>query len=263
VPDAVATLGRWSTLVALKAYPLVAVLLAWQLLAHSGLVTPRLFPDLLQIGSAFVAMVASGDWFYHSRFTLERTLLAFALAAPAGVLLGAWLARSRIAEALLEPVFSFGYPIPKIALFPVFVFIFGLGSASKVAVACLEALYPITLSTYYGIRSTDTVLLWAAQSMGSSPARIFLRVLLPAALPYILSSFRMGMHVALIVVITLELIGDNTGLGFFVTYSANSYKYATFFAGVAAIVIWGFLLDRAMVALNRLAFWQPRHAAAS
>jgi ABC-type nitrate/sulfonate/bicarbonate transport system permease component len=63
VPDAVATLGRWSTLVALKTYPLVAVLLAWQLLAHSGLVTPRLFPDLLQIGSAFVAMVASGDWF--------------------------------------------------------------------------------------------------------------------------------------------------------------------------------------------------------
>ena len=71
-----------------------------------------------------------------------------------------------------QPLFSFGYPIPKIALFPVFVFIFGLGSASKVAVACLEALYPITLTTYYGIRSTDTVLVWAADRLARGSVRV-------------------------------------------------------------------------------------------
>src|SRR6185436_1893052 len=101
---------RWGAWLALKTYPIVVVLMAWQLLAHSGLVTPRLFPDLVQIGSAFATMVTSGDWLYHSRFTLERTLLAFAIAAPAGIVLGALLARSRIAEMLFEPIFSFGYP---------------------------------------------------------------------------------------------------------------------------------------------------------
>jgi NitT/TauT family transport system permease protein len=254
---AFAVLARAHRIVA-RVYPLAVLLLGWQILATSGLTPPRLFPDLGQILGAGRTFVANGDWYYHSWFTLQRTLVAFAIAAPCGVMLGALLARSRTGETLLEPIFSFGYPVPKIALFPIFTFLFGLGSTAKIAAAALEALYPITLSAYYGFRATDQVLIWAARGMGASQSRIFFKVLLPGALPYIFSSFRIGMHVALIIVVTLELIGENSGLGFFVTYAANSYKYALFFAGVGAIVLWGFLLDRCMVLLNRTIFWRPR-----
>ena len=259
MPDSAARAGRVIRVVksVLRLYPLLVVLLFWQGLAHSGLVPPRLFPDLGLIGAAIVDFVASGDFLYHSLFTLQRAFIAFAIAVPSGILLGTLLARSRIFEMLVEPIFAFGYPIPKIALFPIFVFIFGLGSPSKVALAALEALYPITLSTYYGVRSAEKTLIWAAESMGGNQRRIFWRVLLPSAAPYIFSSLRIGMHVALIVIILLEIIGDTTGLGFYVTYASASYKYPSFFAGIAAIMLWGFLLDQITIHLrDRVVFWQ-------
>jgi NitT/TauT family transport system permease protein len=242
-----------------RGYPILFLLAAWQALAHSGLVPPRLFPDLIQVVHALVDGVQSGEFWYHSLFTLKRSLAAFALAVPLGILFGTLLARSRLCEALFEPLFAFGYSIPKIALYPIFVFIFGVESMSKIALATLEALYPITLSTYYGIRSADRTLIWVAQNVGASRSRMFFRVLLPNAAPFIFSSLRIGMHFALIVIILLELIGDNTGLGYYVTYAAASFKYAAFFAGIMVIMFWGFLLDQATVLLrDTVLFWERR-----
>jgi NitT/TauT family transport system permease protein len=236
--------------------PVLVVLAAWQALAHSGWVPVRLFPDIPRIGAALVKFVASGDFLYHSEFTLTQVVTAFALAAPAGIVLGTLLARSSLADALFEPIFAFGYPIPKIALYPLFLFVFGIGSTSKVALATLETLYPVTLGTYYGMRSADRTLIWAAQNMGASAWRIFFSVLLPSALPYIVSALRIGLHIAFVVIILLEIIGDNSGLGFYITYQTTSFAYAGFFAGILGIVFWGFLLDQTMLWLRkRFIFW--------
>jgi NitT/TauT family transport system permease protein len=241
----------------LRGYPIVIMLAAWQLLSTSGLVPARLLPDLGLIFDAIVTFVASGDFWYHSSFTLERILISFALAVPLGVTIGTLLARSRTWEALFEPMFLFGYSVPKIALYPVFVFIFGFGGGSKISLAALEALYPIAISTYYGVRSADRTLIWAAQNMGAGPRRIFFKVLLPSALPFIFSSLRIAMHVALVVIILLEIIGDNRGLGYYVTYATASYQYAAFFAGIAAIMLWGFVLDQITNFLRDVVvFWQ-------
>ena len=248
--------ASWGRFGARLAPPFV-VLALWQALASSGLVSKRLFPDLLEIFNATIDFVESGDFLHHSVYTLGRTLAAFAIAVPAGVLVGLLLARSRRFELLVEPIFVFGYPIPKIALYPIFVLVFGLGSQSKIALAALETLYPITLATYFGIRSTEKTLIWAGECMGGSQWRIFFRVLLPSAAPFIFSSLRIGMHIALIVITVLEIIGDSTGLGFYITYATASYKYPYFFAGIVAIMFWGFLLDQAMVWLrSRVVFWE-------
>jgi NitT/TauT family transport system permease protein len=240
-----------------KRYPIVILLLAWQALAHSGLVPPRLFPDLGQIFAALVEGFNNGDFWYHSQFTLQRSLAAFAIAVPVGVLIGTLLARSRVFEALFEPLFVFGYSVPKIALFPIFVFIFGIGGLSRISLAALEAIYPIALSTYFGIRNTNRTLLWVGENLGAGRNRQFFRVLLPSALPFIFSSLRIGMHVALIVIILLEIIGDNTGLGYYVTYAAASFHYASFFAGIVVIMFWGFLLDQFTILLrDKVVFWE-------
>jgi ABC-type nitrate/sulfonate/bicarbonate transport system permease component len=242
-----------------RGYPIVLLLLAWQALSTSGFVPHRLLPDLGLIYHALVEGIRNGDFWYHSAFTLQRCLSAFAMAVPLGVVFGTVLARSRVCEALFEPMFTFGYAIPKIALYPIFVFIFGIESMSKIALATLEALYPITLSTYFGVRSTDRNLIWVAQNLGASRLRMFFKVYVPYALPYIFSSMRIGMHFALVVIILLELIGDNTGLGYYVTYAAASFKYASFFAGIAVIMFWGYLLDQLTVLARDLVLtWERR-----
>lgn len=238
-------------------YSLLVVLAAWELMARSGMISHRLMPDLWTIASAFWGVLMSGDVVYHAWFSVGRALWGFGMAAVAGVALGVAMARSQTFERVFEPLFSFGYPIPKIALFPIFIFIFGLGHLSKVALVFLESLYPITVGTYYGIKAVERIYIWNAQSMGATGRQIFFRVLIPGALPYIASGLRIAVHVALIVVIILEMIGDSTGLGYFVVYASASYEYARSFAGILAIVICGFVIDRLAVWLrNRLVFWQ-------
>src|SRR5499433_1360784 len=112
-------------------------------------------------------------------------LAGFALAATAGVLLGLLMGRSSLVAGLLDPLFSGTYAVPKIALFPIFIFVFGIGSLSKVALVLLECLYPIVIMTYHGARSVNRVLLWSARNMGASRAETLRRVVIPATAPYI------------------------------------------------------------------------------
>ena len=176
-----ASAGIWQAIA--RWYPVPLVLAAWELLARSGAISKRLMPVSVDMAVAFVAAVASGDLLYHAGISLGRALAGYALAIAAGVLLGVAMARGRLFEALVEPVFSFGYPVPKIALYPIFIFVFGLGSLSKVMLIFLECLYPITINTYYGMRQVERVQVWTAYNMGASARQVFWRVLLPAAAP--------------------------------------------------------------------------------
>jgi NitT/TauT family transport system permease protein len=249
IDAAVRRVSRW--------YSVPAALALWEALARSGLVSERLVPDLPTIAAALWSALLSGDALFHSGFTLGRTAIAFGAAVPVGLMLGGLLARSRLFEAMIEPVFALGYPVPKITLFPIFVLVFGIGGMSKIALAFLEALYPITIGAYYGMKSAERIHLWSARNMGASAPQLFWRILLPSALPHIFSSLRIALHVALIVIVVLEMIGDNMGLGYYVAYAAASYEYAASFAGIAVIVFWGFLLDRTTIAMrHRLVFWQ-------
>ena len=172
-------------------------------------------------------------------------------------MLGVAMGRSRLLDALFEPLFSFGYPVPKIALYPIFIFVFGLGSLSKVMLIFLECLYPITLNAYYGMRQVERVHVWAASNMGATQRQIFWRVLLPAAAPSIFAGMRIALPISLIVVIITEMIGESRGLGYYISYASASFEYATAFAGIAAVAIMGFTLDRVLVWLrNRVIFWE-------
>jgi ABC-type nitrate/sulfonate/bicarbonate transport system permease component len=241
--------GRW--------YSVALVLAAWELVARSGWVPRRLVPSLVDIAQAFWHALASGDLAFHAGVSLMRALTGFALALVAGFALGALMARRRAVEQAVEPTLSFFYPLPRIALYPVFIFIFGLGHASKIALVALECLFPITLHAYAGIRQADRILLWAGSSMGASASQLFWRVQVPAAAPTFFTGLRIALPLALIVVITTEIIGESVGLGYFVNYAAASFDTARSLAGLLAVAIIGFALDRTVVALRRrLVFWQ-------
>jgi ABC-type nitrate/sulfonate/bicarbonate transport system permease component len=235
---------------------IAAVLLAWELTARSGLWNPLLFPSLVKIGHELGQFVVHPERLMEAWVSLYRALGGFALAAGVGLLLGMLMGRSARIASLLDPLFSGTYAVPKLALFPIFIFVFGIGSLSKVALVFLECLYPIIIVTYHGARDVNRVLLWSAQNMGASRAEILRRVVIPATAPFVFAGYRVALPVALIVVVITEMISSADGLGYLVIYSLSSLKTDRMLAVVIVISALGLALDRALVLLrNRLVYW--------
>ena len=238
-------------------YSVFLALVAYELLSRSGLVSPRLIPSLVVIGEQLWRYTLNGDLPYHAGVSLYRAFAGFVLAIVVGVAFGVAMARSRWFDALFEPIFSFGYPIPKISLYPIFIFVFGLGTGSKVALVFLECLYPIAIHAAAGVRATDRVLIWAAENMGANRRQLFFRVMMPAALPTLFTGLRIALPVALIVTLLTEIIGESRGLGYFITFASASFEYARAMAAFVVVAVIGFALDRLVVVLRRrIVFWQ-------
>ena len=242
-------LGRW--------YSVVVVLLLWELIARSVWVNPRLFPSLGVIWDQLVLMFARGTIWPHLGATLLRVGVGFALAIVGGVLLGFLMARVRWVDRLFEPLFSFGYPIPRVALYPVFVFLFGLGHLSKITLIFLECMYPIAINTYYGTRAVNERYVWAARNMGASELQVFWKVVVPAALPQIFAGLRIALPIALVIAILTEMIGATEGMGYQIAFASASLSRAQVFAGVVVIAVVGFVLDCLLtLARRKLVFWE-------
>lgn len=237
---------------------LVAILLiAWQITSKSGLWSPILFPPLERIGRELFAFVTSWEGAAQTWTSLYRAFAGFGAAALVGGLLGLVMGRSPPAAALLEPLFSGTYAVPKLALFPIFIFVFGLGSLSKVALVFLECLYPMVIITAQGARNVPTALLWSAENMGASRWTTLRRVVLPATMPYVFAALRVALPVALIVVVITEMISSVDGLGYLISYSLSSLKTDRILALVVVISVLGLALDRALLALrDRLVYWE-------
>ena len=241
----------------LKPLALIAcVLAAWELAARSGLWSPLLFPSLVKIGGALAAFAGGPEGWLEAWVSLYRALGGFALAAVVGVFLGMLMGRSALAASLLDPLFSGTYAVPKLALFPIFIFVFGIGSLSKVALIFLECLYPIVIMTYHGARDVNPVLLWSAQNMGATRGAILRRVVIPAAAPFIFAGFRVALPVAMIVVVITEMISSADGLGYAVIYALSSLRTDRMLAVVIVISLLGLALDRLLLfARSRLIYW--------
>jgi NitT/TauT family transport system permease protein len=189
--------------------------------------------------------------------TLERALGGFALAAAVGIVLGVVMGRSKFAGELLDPLFSGTYAVPKLALFPIFIFVFGIGSLSKVALVFLECLYPIVIMSCAGAREVNRALLWSAQNMGASRAAILRRVVIPATAPFIFAGFRVAAPVAMIIVVITEMVSSADGLGYQVIYAMASLRTDRMLAVVVVIAALGWLLDKAVVlARDWLIYWE-------
>ena len=241
-------------------YSIALLLLVWQAAVSSGLVESRLLPGLGRVVAALVRDTSDGTLPYHTAVTLGRAAAGFALAALAGVPFAAAMARSALIRNLFEPIFFFGYPVPKIALFPVFTYVFGLGSPSKIAFAFLECLYPIVVTAYLGFRAIPVRLIWSAENMGAPRRTIIGRVVVPAALPGIFSGLRIALPIAIIVIVLTEMIGDSRGLGYYIAISGTRFDFANVYAAILVIGACGFVLDRGLLRLRRAVVHWERDA---
>ena len=246
-------IGRW--------YSIPLLLLLWQAAVGSGLVESRLLPSPARVWAELVTEIGNGQLIYHASVTVARALVGFALAALVGIPFAAAMARSAVWRNLFEPIFFMGYPIPKIALFPVFTYIFGIGTPSKIAFTFLECLYPIVVTCYFGFRGIQTRLVWTGQNLGAGRAVILRRIILPAALPNIFAGLRVALPVAIIVVVITEMIGDSIGLGYYITIWSTRFSFANVYAAIIVIGICGLLLDQGLLLVRRHAVYWQREAA--
>ena len=236
---------------------ILPLLVAWEVAARSGLWSPLIFPSLVKISTELVSFFGRSEYLHEAWVSLYRAFAGFALAAAVGVPIGMVMGRSRWAAGLLDPLFSGTYAVPKLALFPIFIFVFGIGSLSKVALVFLECLYPIVIVTSQGARGVNPVLLWSARNMGASRAAILRRVVIPATTPFIFAGFRVAVPVAMIVVVITEMVSSADGLGYQVIYALSSLRTDRMLAVVVVIAALGWLLDRGLVMLrNRLVYWE-------
>jgi NitT/TauT family transport system permease protein len=249
IASAARLIGRW--------YSIPLLLLGWQVVVGTGLVESRLLPSPAQVGSVLLAEIANGQLVYHAAVTVARALTGFALAALVGIPFAAAMARSAVWRNLFEPIFLLGYPVPKIALFPVFTYIFGIGAPSKIAFTFLECLYPIVVTCFLGFRGIQTRLIWTAQNFGAGRATILRRVVLPAALPSVFAAFRIALPVAIIVVVITEMIGDSIGLGYYITIWSTRFSFSNVYAAIIMIGACGFALDQGLLLVRRrVVYWQ-------
>jgi ABC-type nitrate/sulfonate/bicarbonate transport system permease component len=231
--------------------------LTWEVAARSGIFSPLIVPSLTRIGHQLWLLATQPDSLVEAWYSLARALGGFALAAVVGVALGVLMGRSAAFAGALGPLFSGTYPIPKIALFPIFIYLFGIGSLSKVLLIFLECLYPIVITTQAGGRAVNRVLVWSAANMGASRARILRTVVVPATAPFIFAGFRIALPIAMIVVIITEMISSADGLGYLAMYALASFKTDRMLAVVVVIALIGVALDRVVVRLrDRLVFWE-------
>lgn len=231
---------------------LVGLLALWQVLATGGAL-PGYLSSPADVVREVVALARTGEMGVHSAVSLYRSLAGFALGAGLGIGLGLLAGAVRPVAGFTEPLVSLAYPVPKVAFLPVLMVWFGISDTSKILLIALSCFFPCYIAALYGVRAVDPLWIWAAQNMGASPARIFVRVLVPGAAVHIFSGLRVALALAFILVLASELVGSSNrlGLGFLLVSADATGHSALMFAALVAIAALGFGADRLLSRLRR------------
>src|SRR5262245_28124858 len=245
----------------IRILPIALVLAAWELVARAGVVNPNVFPPVSEIVVRWFALIADGRLFPPLGNTVWRALAGLAAAIVVGVPLGLLMGRARWAEWFFEPLFSFGFPLPKIALIPLYVHWFGIFSLSKVMLIFTDCLFPVVLFSYHGDRGLSPIYLWSAQSRGTGRVRMLWRVVLPLSLASIYDGVQVAVVVAILVAVVCEMVSGGGGLG---ELMIRSYRYGdvrTAFAMLVTISLIGYALYKVAQWLRgRLLHWHVAEA---
>jgi NitT/TauT family transport system permease protein/sulfonate transport system permease protein len=244
-------MSRFALNIVRRLVPVLLLLVLWQLAGTFGWSNVSLIPSPTQVASAIQEMISSGQLFHDAVASLQRVLLGFAAAVFAGCVVGAlisWLANH--ADWLNSPL-ELLRPIPPIAWIPLAILWFGIGEAPAYFIVFLGAFFPVLTNVVAGIRSTERLHINAALCLGANRGLILREVILPSALPSILIGLRVGFGVAWICVITAELVGAQSGLGYMIQLNRLLLRTDKVVAGMVVIGCLGFAFNQILVLLER------------
>ena len=217
----------------------VGGLLLWEIASRLIVANPLFLAAPTQIMEAVYTLSLSGEMGRHVWISGIEFAIGYVIASIIGIAFGFGMANSVRFKQALQPWISGLYATPTIALAPLFILWLGIGIWSKVLVVIFLVLFPVTINTEAGLRTTSERLIEMLRSFGASERQIFFKVSLPSALPFILAGLKLGIGRGLIGVVVAELFGSRAGLGRLISQSADAFNMPELFAGVIVLAIAG------------------------
>lgn len=228
------------------------LLVLWEGLGRVGALDVRFFPPPSAIAETFAKLVSSGELWEHTVTSLGRVAIGFLIGAIPGLVLGLFMGLSRFVRAALNPMVGALYPIPKSAILPLLLLIFGTGEASKYAVVASGVFFLVLLNTVAGVLGIEPVYLDVGRNFGASRLQVFWTIGLPGALPLILTGVRLAWGIALILIVVAEIFASRSGLGYFINNSYQTFQVEKMYAGLIVMSVIGYV---SFLALDELQRW--------
>jgi ABC-type nitrate/sulfonate/bicarbonate transport system permease component len=230
--------------------PIGLLVAAWQALVSFGYAPVTLLPPPGLVFARLAQQLVTGTFQQEIAATLFRLFTGFAIAVVLGVSIGLAAAANPAVNAVVRPLVRVLAPLPKVALYPALLLLLGFSHESKITLVAADALFPILLSTYYGASTVEQKLIWSAMAAGTSSREIMFKVVLPAAMPSILTGCRIGLVISCIVVFLAEMITSTDGLGHLLVTAARTFQAVDMFVPLITISLLGLILNGALEALR-------------
>jgi NitT/TauT family transport system permease protein len=246
--------------------PLILIVI-WQLFSSLGLVNKHILPSPYSVlnrwviyllpkktyvdsGLGYFSWIFSGELIEDILNSMFRVISGFVIGAGIALPLGLLMGKSKKIYAYIDPLIQILRPIPPIAYIPLAILWFGLGNPPAIFLISIGAFFPILINTIAGVRNVDGIYIRAARNLGANQLTMFIRIILPAAIPYILSGVRIGIGTSFIVVIVAEMIAVNNGLGFRILEAREYFWSDKIIAGMLSIGFLGLSIDLVVTKLN-------------
>jgi ABC-type nitrate/sulfonate/bicarbonate transport system permease component len=215
----------------------------WELGARAGLVDTRFFSSPALIARRFMVLSASGEIWLNIGVSLRRLGIGFLVGGVPAIVLGIAMGLSRSVRAAIDPLIAATYPLPKSAIFPLILLIFGLGESSKIVMVALGVFYPLIINTMAGVLQIDRIYLDVGKNFGATRGQMFYTVALPGALPSIFAGIKLGVGMGLVLIAISEMIGADSGLGYMIWNAWQTLSVETMYVGLVVIAIIGYVLS--------------------
>jgi NitT/TauT family transport system permease protein len=214
----------------------------WQAGAAVKMIDTRFFPAPTSIFQVLAQMVASGELLTHLGISLQRIAIGFLIGAVPGVVIGILMGLFSPIRAVIQPLIDGTFPIPKIAILPLFIMIFGIGEESKYAIIAVAVIYLVLINTVAGVKNIDRIYLDVGKNFHASKLMMFTDVALPGALPLIVAGLKLGMGVALLIIVSAEFVGAKSGIGYLIWTSWQVFQVEKMYVGLMVIAVIGFAM---------------------
>ena len=211
----------------------------WEWFSRTGRLSALFFPAPTTILSSLFQMILSGKMAINLEATVERLAIGFVFGGLAGLLLGLAMGWSPRLRQIIDPLIAAIHPIPKIAIFPLIMIIFGIGEASKIVAISVAAFFPMLINCMTGVRQLNPVYFEVTQNYRASPWKTFSRVVVPGSLPLILTGARLAINMAMVIGIAVELLAAKEGLGVIIWFSWQTLRIEELYASLVVIALLG------------------------
>jgi NitT/TauT family transport system permease protein len=230
---------------------ILGILLTWEIFSRTGMVSPAYLPAPSAILTTGWKMLMAGDIHKNVLASLYRIGVGYAIGGVVGIAFGLLLGFFRWIDAIFTPIIYSLYPIPKIALLPLFILWLGIGETPKLTIIAVGVFFPVVINTYAGVKHVDPILIKAAVTFGAKPFNVIRKVILPASLPMIFAGLKLSAGYTTLLLISAEMIAADKGIGAMILHYGNMMMTTNLMVGVVLLSLWG-------LAFNRTLEWMER-----